>query len=182
MAEVLLLGTLHGAHIRDQSLLGQQSGLACRFTFLCGQSWTAVEGDLTSQTQVDLPADGEWVVWSHPLDLHLTTRSLRGWPKFAVEVLRQDRFGRYQLVGYGITSIPMAAGTHQLDVPIWRPRGTWLDTLRSHFLGITPALKSLDLLRSAGDRYLLTTTSVACSVMAELTVIERGATIHGMTT
>ncbi|KAI9168161.1 hypothetical protein H9P43_007533 [Blastocladiella emersonii ATCC 22665] len=180
MAELHLIGTLQGAQVREAGQLTGGAGLACRWTVVSGTQWNTVEGCSTAQTHVDLPADGEWVVWSHPIDLHLATRSVQGWPKLAVELLRQDMFGRYQLIGYGIVSIPMTPGTHQLECPTWRPHGSFMDSLKAHFLGITPGLKSLESLYTAADRYKLTTASTGCDVFVELTVIPRGFSQHGM--
>ncbi|ORZ34587.1 B9 domain-containing protein 2 [Catenaria anguillulae PL171] len=170
MAELHVLGTLHGARSSDGSAFVGASGLACRWTIMTGNAWTVVEGASSAQTQVDIPADGEWAVWSHPI----------GWPKLAIEVLRQDMFGRYQLFGYGVMSIPMTAGTHRLECPIWRPHRSWMDSLKATFLGTAVGLKSLDLLVSSADRYQLTTVPIPCTVFAEVTVVHRGFAQNGL--
>jgi B9 domain-containing protein 2 len=44
-----------------------------------------------------------------------------------VEVWRVDEYGRHNIYGYGTLAIPMASGWHKLEVPCWRPMGTWYD-------------------------------------------------------
>ena len=60
--------------------------------------------------------------WDHPFDLHYMARSVRGWPKFLLEVWVADSEGRYSIGGYGVATVPIEAGTHTIKVPCWRPK------------------------------------------------------------
>eukprot|EP00961_Rhodomonas_salina_P246358 3328870-Rhodomonas_salina.1 len=48
--------------------------------------WNLLEGIASGQTQVDIAKDGYMSVWSFPLDLHYSTTTIHGWPKFTCEV------------------------------------------------------------------------------------------------
>ena len=56
--------------------------------------WEVVEGASEGQTHCDYPDEGTDVVWSHPVDLHFSTKSLVGWPKMWFQV-RPAIFGFY---------------------------------------------------------------------------------------
>jgi len=44
-------------------------------------------------------------VWSFPLDLHYSTSTIHGWPKFQCEVWSHDSYGRNSLAGYGFCHV-----------------------------------------------------------------------------
>lgn len=45
---------------------------------LQGGAWRLLSGLREGQTQVDFPQTGEMAYWSHPIDLHYTTKGLQG--------------------------------------------------------------------------------------------------------
>ncbi|KAJ3321936.1 B9 domain-containing protein 2 [Blyttiomyces sp. JEL0837] len=61
MAEVHVIGTILGASGFPKS------ELCTKWTFVAGDEWNLVEGDEAGQTQVDLPEDPRYTVWSHPI-------------------------------------------------------------------------------------------------------------------
>ncbi|KAJ3365250.1 B9 domain-containing protein 2 [Allomyces javanicus] len=179
MAEVHLVGTLLGAHA--PTLLSASTGLACKYALVAGPAWTVIEGTASAQTHVDVPSDGEWAVWSHPLDVHFATRSLHAWPKLVFEVVAQDALSRMAVAGYGLVQVPMAPGTYRLECTLWRPAcATWVEALKRQFLGVAPALKSLDAVAASADRAHMVTESVPCTVHVEVSVIHRGLAPHGV--
>ncbi len=95
MAEVHLIGRLLGASDFGGSAL-DGGGLFCRWRVQTGAAWTRLSGLAEGQTQVDRQEEEgqQDACWSHPIDLHLATRGLQGWPKLILEVYRQDSFGR----------------------------------------------------------------------------------------
>ena len=46
--------------------------------------------------------------------LHYETQNIRGWPKLMIEVWKVDNYGRHNIFGYGILSIPMATGQYNM--------------------------------------------------------------------
>ena len=53
-----------------------------------------LEGLEEGQTQLNNAADGDMVVWSHPLDIHYACKGLTGWPKLHFQIWSQDVHGR----------------------------------------------------------------------------------------
>ncbi|KAI9357653.1 B9 domain-containing protein 2-like protein [Zopfochytrium polystomum] len=166
MAEVHVIGSLVGASGFPRP------ELTARWSIVAGESWTLIEGDDAGQTQVDLPEDGRFTVWSHPIDVHYGTKTIAGWPKIVFQVFHQDMFGRNELYGYGFVHIPTTPGRHLVDCVTWRPAGTIMDQVWTFFLGATPQLKSLDLVHNPSDRFRLQTTAMG-KVHIDVTVIVR---------
>lgn len=42
--------------------------------------------------------------------MHYKAKTVRGWPKFLIEVWQADLEGRYSIAGYGIGTVPFAPG------------------------------------------------------------------------
>lgn len=104
MAEVHIIGSLVGATEFPKP------ELCCNWTMIAGDDWTVVEGDISGQTQVDIPAvnifnlgsnhysvEPPYWFFSSQIDIHYTTSAVIGWPKITVQVFHQDYFGRNEL-------------------------------------------------------------------------------------
>eukprot|EP01112_Ceratiomyxa_fruticulosa_P004770 TRINITY_DN1530_c0_g1_i4.p1 TRINITY_DN1530_c0_g1~~TRINITY_DN1530_c0_g1_i4.p1 ORF type:complete len:178 (+),score=18.37 TRINITY_DN1530_c0_g1_i4:402-935(+) len=147
MAEIHIIGQILGGS-------GFPSlDLFCKWSVVTGSNWQLLEGLVEGQTQVDNPLEGKMAVWSHPIDLHYTTRSISGWPKLKVQVWHQDRYGRNELYGYGFCNVPTSAGIFSVDCVTWRPKGSVMEEVSSFFLGGTTQLANDDLIISGADRY-----------------------------
>jgi hypothetical protein len=60
------------------------------------------------------------VVWEHPLDLHLTTQSLQGWPSLLLMVYARDEsLNRDTFVSYGLVGLPCTPGLHHVSSRTW---------------------------------------------------------------
>lgn len=173
MAEVHVIGTLLGATGFPKP------ELCAKWAIVAGDGWTLLEGDDAGQTQVDIPEDPRYTVWSHPLDIHYATKTVAGWPKMVFQVFHQDVFGRNELYGYGFIHIPTTPGKHVLECVTWRPTGTLMDQIWSFFLGATPQLKSLDLVYNPSDRFRLQTTAMG-KVHMEVNVVVRNFTQYNV--
>ena len=104
MAELHVIGELDGG-----SGFPTHS-LYCKWSVHVEGSWKLLSGVSEGQTQVDNPENGEYAVWSHPIDLHFATKGLKGWPKLHFEVWHQDNFGRNEIYGYGFCHVPTSPG------------------------------------------------------------------------
>jgi len=163
-----------------------------------GDKWTVLEGALSGQTQtaeVDRSEDAggdlvafitgdmfsqAWgastVVWEHPLDAQFACASLSGWPQLVVTLWQQDEYQRNEIIGYGMVQIPVSPGLHRVEIATWRPEGTWLQELKSSFLGGSlPQLTDSTLVFNPAllPRYSLCTATSA-TVDLELNIMARG--------
>ncbi|XP_071528276.1 B9 domain-containing protein 2 [Panulirus ornatus] len=173
MAEVHIIGQVTGA-----SGFAKAS-LFCKWTLQLGGGWRVVEGLVEGQTQADQSEVNDNVSWCHPIDVHLATRGIQGWPKLLVQVYRLDDFSRVDLCGYGIIHVPTKPGLHILTCHTWRPLGTFAEEMRRAFLGGGPQLLSTEIMHSAVERYKLLTVASG-SVHFELGIIFRNFEKHGV--
>ena len=111
-----------------------------------------------------------------PFALEYVATGMRGWPRALMEVWRVDEYGRHNIYGYGTFAVPMASGWLSLEVPCWRPMGTWYD----RFIGANSELQYPDIVASSLSKYGLRTMS-GCMVTVELNLIGRNFHLHGVT-
>ncbi|KAG7163571.1 B9 domain-containing protein 2-like [Homarus americanus] len=146
MAEVHIIGQVTGASGFPKA------SLFCKWILQFGGGWKVVEGLVEGQTQADQSEVDDTVCWCHPVDIHLATRGIQEWPKFLIQVYRQDDVGRIDLCGYGIIHVPTKPGHHKMTCHTWRPVGTFAEELRRTFLGGGPQLLSTEFMHSARER------------------------------
>mmetsp|Transcript_1368 Transcript_1368/g.1795 ORF Transcript_1368/g.1795 Transcript_1368/m.1795 type:complete len:113 (+) Transcript_1368:2-340(+) len=85
--------------------------LFCKFSVRSGHGWILISGKSQGETYEEEKDETEdSAQWDHPFDLHFKAKTLRGWPKFFVEVWSADSEGRYSIGGYGIGVVPFQAG------------------------------------------------------------------------
>ena len=122
MAEVHIVGSLKGAQDFEVS------SLFCKWQFITddgrpdNKRWMLLEGNASGQTQVDVSTNFDMSVWSTPIDVHYSTTTIHGWPKFSCEVWSHDEHGRNMLAGYGFCHMPTTPGEYDLNVCCWRPK------------------------------------------------------------
>ena len=115
--QVHLIGEVKEAYGFDTSRL------FCKFQVRVGYNWTLLSGKDSGETFEEIKEETEEsVIWDHPFDIHYKAKTLRGWPKFLVEVWQIDSDGRYSISGYGIATVPFTPGQHSIAVKCWRPR------------------------------------------------------------
>ena len=82
-----------------------------KYSVRSGKNWTIISGKNQGETYEEIKDETEdATMWDHPFDIHYKTISIRGWPKFFVEVWTVDLEGRYSIGGYGICVVPFEAG------------------------------------------------------------------------
>ncbi|KAL3096944.1 hypothetical protein niasHS_002660 [Heterodera schachtii] len=173
-AEVHIIGQIESAFGFESA----DNRLCCRWALHIGGGWRVIEGDQEGQTQTDL-SDTDRAYFAHPIDIHLATRTIQGWPKLLLEVWHYDTYGRHQVCGYGTCSVPTCPGEHQVICHCWRPKGTFRDELIRRFVGGGFQLRSLSILTNAEQRAQLETVS-AGTVELRLAVIVRHFDRFGM--
>lgn len=177
MAELHVFGQILGASDFPCS------GLFCKWSLKFGENWTLLEGSKEGQTQVDRHQyEDNRAVWSHPIDVHFSTRGIQDWPKLLIQVWHQDSFGRNELVGYGSLHLPSSPGFSTVSCPTWRPVGTLLEEVSRQFLGGGLHLSDPEeVCGSLGDRFRLRTEAMG-SVQLELYSVHRDFHKYGIET
>ncbi|KHN78462.1 B9 domain-containing protein 2 [Toxocara canis] len=138
MAEVHVIGEIEsGSDFPDCRLF-------CKWNMQMGGGWRVVEGETEGQTQTDLPEYEEVAYFSHPIDVHLATKTIQGWPRINIQVWHYDEFGRQELYGYGSTFLPSCPGEHEIVCHTWRPKGGFREEIMQHFIGGGLQLNSVD--------------------------------------
>jgi B9 domain-containing protein 2 len=107
-----------------------------------------LSGETVGQTQYGYSSNDDMISWNHPIDLHMTTSSMQGWPRIRLQVWELDDYGRTNLAGYGFAHLPTNAGTYEFAVPCWRPTGSLPEEISSFFLGTNPQLTNEEVLFS----------------------------------
>ncbi|KAI8916112.1 ciliary basal body-associated, B9 protein-domain-containing protein [Gorgonomyces haynaldii] len=156
-AEVHLIGTLVGASEFPKS------SLCCKWSLVVGQDWTHIEGETSGQTQVDIPL--VLLLTTGPTPHHLESSNRRALCN--------------ELNGYGFVHIPTTPGLHELEIATWRPIGNLKEQLWTYFLGVTPQLKSLDLIYNPLDRFRLVTCAMG-KVQVEISIVLRNFAKSGI--
>jgi len=180
MAELHIVGNIVGGQDFDDPALFCKWSLITDDGRTDARRWNLLEGINSAQTQVDVAKPGKMAVWAFPLDIHYSTTSIHGWPKFQCEVWSHDAYGRNALAGYGFCHIPTMPGTYELEVCCWRPKPqSWMEYLSGFFLGAYPQLRNPDLVWRQDDRYRLATVATG-TVMLNVSVITFGFEKYGV--
>lgn len=137
-------------HIIGEIVSGRNFGpgcFSCKWSIDYGEGWTHLEGSQLDQTQIDcLSSSQASIIWAHPIDIHLTTITMQGWPRILLQTWRIDASSKANVVGYGFIHVPMAPGSHTLEVSMWRPIGTFKTELVATCFGDTIELISDEIL------------------------------------
>lgn len=124
--------------------------ISCRWRIEWGKSWSSLAGECRGQSQFSLRRGDGHAIWNHPIDLHLISASVQGWPRMIVQLWELDEYGRAGLAGYGFCHLPINAGQAiNIDIPCWRPCGSSREELHALFLGTKPNLTNDDIIFSS---------------------------------
>ncbi|XP_044755702.1 B9 domain-containing protein 2-like [Coccinella septempunctata] len=164
MAEVHIIGEIEKA--KDF----KKQHLFCKWYIQIGNNWRVISGKKEGQTQVAHSEFEDTCNWSYPIDIHLATSGIQGWPKLYLEVYHLDWLGRSHLYGYGVVTIPTLPGRHDLDCYTWRPAGTLRERFVQYFLGGGPQLKDPHTILSGSDRYKINTEAMGVVTLKVTTV------------
>ena len=117
----------------------------------------------------------EWdALWQHPIDVHYGLSSIRGWPRFYVEVWRIDEFSRHEIESYGFVHVPTSSGIFELDIVTCSAESLSAhDRLSEKLIGGVPKLQDSSVLVRSGCRIGLRTKTCGL-VHIELQLLHRG--------
>ncbi|VDN05325.1 unnamed protein product [Thelazia callipaeda] len=129
MVEVHVIGEIESASgFREQRL-------SCRWQLEFGGGWRVIEGVVKGETQTDVAEYNDFAFFAHPLDIHLATKTVQGWPIISLQIWHSDEFGRQEVYGYGSVYLPASPGEHKIKCHMWRPKGDIREELMHYFLG-----------------------------------------------
>ncbi|CAI2349866.1 unnamed protein product [Caenorhabditis sp. 36 PRJEB53466] len=129
MAEVFISGQITSA-----TGFGDNR-LSVRYQVCVGGGWRIVHGDSEGQTQTDCPTAFEHAYFGHPVDLHLATSTIQGWPRLLLQIWHHDAHGRQEIAGYGSLLLPSSPGKQELTSYCWRPKGSWKEEMMHKLVG-----------------------------------------------
>lgn len=175
MAEVHIIGQIIDAtDFDDRSLFA-------KWTINAGSRWNALEGFTAGQTHLTYksPID-ETYSWSHPIDVHYSTKGLQGWPKFEFQVWGVDWLGKSNISAYGFMNIPMQPGLHKLTCSTWRPVGDFRRRLIDYVTGYRMHLVDpSDLVSNGLNRHVIQSMSMG-TIRVELTIVLKDFEDYGV--
>jgi len=164
-AEVHIIGQIESAEGFPDNRL------SCRWILHIGGGWRVIEGEQQGHTQTDIP-DLDKAYFAHPIDIHLATKTIQGWPKILMEIWHYDQYGRQEIYGYGTLFVPTSPGNHEVKCHCWRLKGSIHDELMQRFVGGGLQLQSLAVLVDPTERSKLKTVAMGV-VTLQLAIITR---------
>ncbi len=110
---------------------GDIDDIYCKYSFSIGPDWSPIAGidhGISQHARINHMTANDDIVWNFPIDVTFRSTNVFGWPRIAVGVYGLDFFGRDVPRGYGSALIPLTPGTHEIEVPCYRPMASsWLN-------------------------------------------------------
>jgi B9 domain-containing protein 2 len=154
--------------------------LFIKWELISGTNFKLIEGKIKGETfQGVSDLQESKIFFDHPLMFNLSCKSIKGWPKFLIEVWSTDQHNRNYLIGYGTAFLPFTPGNVTINVPCWRPMEqispSWYET----FLGNTPEFIDKSAVYSTDERFGMHTLSTG-NVVIELDILMKDFNLHGI--
>jgi B9 domain-containing protein 2 len=154
--------------------------LFIKYEMIYGTNFKVVEGETRGETFQAVPhMDQPIIYFDHPLSVNFSCRSIKGWPKFLIEVWANDYHNRNYLIGYGTCFVPFKSGTNVITIKCWRPREKIGMNLSEFFIGNTPEFIDKSAVYSNEEKFGFFSLSTG-SVTIELDVIMKDFNLHGI--
>lgn len=178
MAEVHLIGQLKGAtNFQDDR------GLFAKWSISAGSCWEPIEGHTHGQTHLSFWTNlgGQtYHAWSHPIDVHYSTRSLQGWPRLEFQLWGVDWLSRCNISAYGFLNIPTSPGKHRLTCSTWRPIGDFRRRMIDYITGYRMhLLEPSDVISNGLNRHVIHSASMG-TVIIELNIVLKDFEKYGV--
>ncbi|KAI0977924.1 hypothetical protein GJ496_010218 [Pomphorhynchus laevis] len=115
--ELYITGSIEKADINARSIY-------LHYSFCLGDNWCVCAGADEGITQMSfIQSYSQEFVFNTPLEICLRSVNPYGWPKLVICAFGSNRIGRGESVqGYGVCTIPVQNGTHEVIVPLVIPR------------------------------------------------------------
>ena len=151
-----------------------------KYDIIHGTNFKIVEGDIKGETSQAVSHMNQQIIYfDHPISVNLSSRSIKGWPKFLLEVWANDYHNRNYLIGYGTAYIPFNPGNNIMSIKCWRPRETLGVSISEMFLGNTPEFIDKSAVYSNEEKFGMFSMSTG-TVSIELDVIMKDFNLHGI--
>lgn len=139
-AEAHFIGQIIGA-----SNVFESDGIFCEVFFETGDDWKMLSDNIDSyQTQTGYPSFDKFITFSHPFDLHYTSKNIYGWPKLICRVWKLDNSSKIDLYAYGCTTLPNTQGYHEFKFNTWMLQGDLKSEILSYYLNTKPKMNTID--------------------------------------
>ena len=147
---------------------------------ITGTNFKLIEGKIKGETfQGVSQLEERKIFFDHPLMFNLSCRSIKGWPKFLIEVWATDEHNRNHLIGYGTTFLPFTTGNVVINIPCWRPMESITTSISEKFLGNTPEFIDKSAAYSCDDKFGMFTISTGV-ITLEVDIIMKDFNLHGI--
>ena len=145
-----------------------------------GDRWRLLSGIDKGETFYDCSEHyNDMAIFEHPIDLHYVSGNILGWPKLYAEVWSVDFHGRHSVSGYACLTLPTHPGSYSLESVLWRPQGTFIDSMKSFFLGSNPEIMYKNMVLSGNDRFGMQCLSTGV-LHLRIGVITKDFNLHGV--
>lgn len=151
-----------------------------KWELIIGSNFKIIEGKIKGETFQNVSHLEEKIIhFDNPIFFNLSCRSIKGWPKFLIELWSTDYENRNSLIGYGTAFLPFQKGEINLNIPCWRPMENINVSLAEIFLGNTPEFIDKSAIYSVDEKFGMNTLSTG-SVNIELNIIMKDFQLHGI--
>lgn len=175
MAELHIIGQIIDAQDFDDR------SLFLKYTINAGSCWKILEGFTEGQTHLSTSgATGNLQSWSHPIDVHYSTRGLQGWPRIEFQVWGVDWLGKCNISAYGFMSLPTRPGQHELTCSTWRPVGDFRRRLIDYITGYRMHLVDpSDVISNGLNRHIIQSMSMG-TIRVNVCLVMKGFDKYGV--
>lgn len=121
-----------------------------------GSAWRIIEGESQGQSVISRNSIQPSIDLQLPIDVHLSTASIQGWPKLHFEIYAVNFMQNVWPIGYGFVHLPAKPGQHRIEVNTWRiAPSTWFNSIRQKFNTGSLVVSKADLIYTGFERFAL---------------------------
>ena len=154
--------------------------LFIKWELISGTNFKLIEGKIKGETfQGVVELQERKIFFDHPIMFNMSCKSVKGWPKFLIEVWATDEHNRNHLIGYGTSFLPFTPGNVTINVPCWRPLEQISASLSETFLGNTAEFVDKSAVYSTDERFGMYTLSTG-NVVIECDILMKDFNLHGI--
>ena len=174
-AEIHFLGQIVGA-----SNIIEKNYVFIEAYFEVGEQWRFLSPKPTIQTQSCAIDQNNFACFCHPIDIHLTTENLFGWPRIICRLWKLDDTNKIDILSYGTTILPNTNGYHEIEFQTWCLRGSSENEKLGFYMGSKPLMNTSDPVSSNLDKRKWLISKPGPKIHLTFEVILRNFTFHSL--